>query len=560
MLKLKKLSKLLILVLAAAMLLSVPALAAEPSVTAGAAIVMDYDTGEVLYAKDIDTMRVPASMTKIMTAYIIYEELEAGTITKDSRFTISDSVREKSRDNYNYPTSVPLVGDTIDVDTLLKLIMIPSASASCICAAENISGSEEAFVARMNETAKRLGMKAEYENSHGAFVHYISCRSIAILIRDFISRYPDILNYTSLKSVEYNGKTYSNTNKLLSTYYYEGVDGFKTGTISAAGYCLSATAARDGRRIITVVMNSRSTEARHTDSQKLLDYGFAEVGRRDAARLSANISLSSANPLRVGADVNVTAGFSGITAPFEGTFTFTIDGNIVKTYTGEVSNSTKITSPVNLDESYLGKDTAEAAASFSLPDGTERTFRTQLTVNGEAAASFSDIAYHWAEGDISALKDKGIISGNPDGTFTPNNSISRAEFAQMAYSAFRQQLRHIPADPKISFTDIQGHWAEEAVTYLAQRSIVFGWDGNFSPDAPISRQEAIVILARILAPEDGPSAELAFTDSADISDWAVNDVAAFYSLGFINGDPGGTFRPLADISKAESAAIVNRAL
>ena len=109
--------------------------------------------------------------------------------------------------------------------------------------AEYISGSEEAFVQRMNETARELGMTAEYENSHGAHVHYLTARSQAILVREFIQRYPQILDYTSLTGVSFNGKWYPNTNKLLPglDYAYEGADGFKTGTITAAGYCLSAT-------------------------------------------------------------------------------------------------------------------------------------------------------------------------------------------------------------------------------------------------------------------------------------------------------------------------------
>lgn len=168
-------------------------------------------------------------------------------------------------------------GSSVSVDTLLRLIMIPSASASCIVMAEYISGSEAAFVQRMNETAQRLGMTAEYENCHGAHVHYLTARSQAILVRAFIDRFPQILNYTSLTGVTFNGKWYPNTNKLLPglDYAYDGVDGFKTGTISAAGYCLSATAVKNGRRIISVVMKSSNDRTRHTDSAALLDYGFA---------------------------------------------------------------------------------------------------------------------------------------------------------------------------------------------------------------------------------------------------------------------------------------------
>ena len=239
-----------------------PAAPQAPSVTAASAIVMDCDSGEVLYEKDADTMRVPASMTKVMTAYLIFEELEAGRLTLDTMVPISAQNARKSLDGSSYPASVPLTaGSSVSVDTLLRLILIPSASASCIVMAEYISGSEAAFVQRMNETARALGMTAEYENSHGAHVHYLTARSQAILVREFIHRFPQILDYTSLTGVTFNGRWYPNTNKLLPglDYAYQGADGFKTGTISAAGYCLSATAVRDGHRLISVVMKSSTT-------------------------------------------------------------------------------------------------------------------------------------------------------------------------------------------------------------------------------------------------------------------------------------------------------------
>ena len=236
------------LCLAALLLSGIPSASAaqtEPDIHAESAIVMDYDTGETIYEKKADELMVPASMTKIMTAYLIFEELEAGRLTLDTMVPISRENAQKPRDP-DIPAMVPLTaGEEVSVDTLLKLILLPSASASCIVMAEYISGSEEAFVARMNETARRLGMVGEYENCHGAFPHYLTARSVAILIREFIDRFPQILAYTSLPSVEFDGRTYTNTNKLLSDYRYEGCDGFKTGTIPEAGYCLSAAALLD---------------------------------------------------------------------------------------------------------------------------------------------------------------------------------------------------------------------------------------------------------------------------------------------------------------------------
>ena len=218
-------------------LLPLPARAAQaPDIYADSAIVIDYDTGETLYDKSADALMVPASMTKIMTAYIIFEELEAGRFTLDTLVPISRENARISR-NSSYPMSVPLPsGGEVSVDTLLRLILVPSASASCIVMAEYIEGTEAAFVERMNSTARELGMTAQFENCHGAFPHYTTARSIAILVREFIQRFPQVLEYTALTEVEFNGRTYENTNKLLTDYYYEGCDGFKTGTITAAGY------------------------------------------------------------------------------------------------------------------------------------------------------------------------------------------------------------------------------------------------------------------------------------------------------------------------------------
>ena len=258
-----------------------------PEITADRAIVIDYDTGETLYEKDADSMGIPASMTKVMTAYIIFEELEAGNLTLDTLVPVSAENAAISRDMDNYPAAVPLAaGSSLPVDTLLRLILLPSASASCIVMADYISGSEEAFVQRMNETAQRLGMTAEYENCHGAHVHYMTACSQAMLVRECIRRFPEMLEYTSCTSVTLeDGRTYENTNGLLpgGDYEYEGADGFKTGTIPEAGCCLSATAERDGRRVISVIMHADNEETRHTDSAALLDYGFQVLELLDQA-------------------------------------------------------------------------------------------------------------------------------------------------------------------------------------------------------------------------------------------------------------------------------------
>lgn len=468
-----------------------------PNVTADSAIVMDYDTGEVLYEKDADTMRVPASMTKVMTAYIIFEELEAGNLTLDTMVPVSNTNADRSRSS-SYPAMVPLpYGKSQSVDTLLKLILIPSASASCIVMADYISGSEAAFVQRMNETAKRLGMTAEYENSHGAHVHYLTARSQAILVREFISRFPQVLEYTSMTGVTFNGKYYPNTNKLLPglDYAYDGVDGFKTGTISAAGYCLSATAVKNGRRIISVVMHADDDKTRHTDTTALLDYGFAMLeyqapytdmayhwGREDVAALK---------------DLGVELHPDGES--------FRPDANVTRA-------------------EFTAMLYTALAQSGALPELPEET--TQPPEPTESALPAQ-------EDSEQTLPPENTTEPDPDAATTPE-----------------------PEAP--AFTDIQGHWAQTYIEEATRLGLISGTGSDtFSPDQAITRQEMMVLIDRCmdLPDENG----LGFSDDGQIAFWALEAAARTTAAGLIQGN-NGKLMPNASASRAQAAAMVNRLL
>ncbi len=464
-----------------------------PNITADSAIVMDYDTGEVLYEKDADTMRVPASMTKVMTAYIIFEELEAGNLTLDTMVPVSNTNADRSRSS-SYPAMVPLpYGKSQSVDTLLKLILIPSASASCIVMADYISGSEAAFVQRMNETAKRLGMTAEYENSHGAHVHYLTARSQAILVREFISRFPQVLEYTSMTGVTFNGKYYPNTNKLLPglDYAYDGVDGFKTGTISAAGYCLSATAVKNGRRIISVVMHADDDKTRHTDTTALLDYGFAMLeyqapytdmayhwGREDVAALKdLGVELhpdgESFRP-----DANVTrAEFTAML------YTALAQSGALP----ELPEET--TQPPEPTESALP---AQEDSEQTLPP--ENTTEPTPTPEPEAPA-FSDIQGHWAQTYIEEATRLGLISGTGSDTFSPDQAITRQEMMVLI-----DRCMDLPDENGLGFSDDGqiAFWALEAAARTTAAGLIQGNNGKLMPNASASRAQAAAMVNRLL--------------------------------------------------------------
>ncbi|HIY22651.1 MAG TPA: S-layer homology domain-containing protein [Candidatus Flavonifractor merdigallinarum] len=343
---------------------------------------------------------------------------------------------------------------------LLRLILIPSASASCIVMAEYISGTEAAFVQRMNETAKRLGMTAEYKNSHGAHVHYLTARSQAILVRSFIQRFPQILNYTSLTGVTFNGKWYSNTNKLLPglAYAYDGVDGFKTGTISAAVYCLSATAVKNGRRIISVVMRSSNDRTRHTDSRAL-----PEAPEPTPAPTPTPTPTPEATA-----------------AP------------ITTAVPEETPEST--TEPESPEATAVPEESpaATTAPQESEPPAAEEA--ENLTSNA-GVPSFTDIQGHWAQSYIEKSAQLGLVSGVTDTTFAPDRTITRQEMMVMI-----DRVLELPDVNGLGFAD-DGDiaiWALNSAARTTGAGIFQGSGSKLLPKAAATRAEAATVLAEVL--------------------------------------------------------------
>ncbi len=250
-------------------------------ITSAGACVMNFESGEVIYEYNGYSPRVPASMTKIMTLYCVYEAMENNEIALNTHVPISSNVYYKSR-NKLYQNMVALnQNTTYTVDEILGIVITYSASAATVALAELVGGgSEAAFVNRMNETAARLGISAKFYDSCGVANNRISPVGMATLARNAILKHPDILTRAAKKSVTFKGTTYKTTNYLLDTYYYPGADGLKTGTGSAAGACFCGTAMQNGIRLITVTMGSSSSSARFTDTARLLNYGFAVMDAR----------------------------------------------------------------------------------------------------------------------------------------------------------------------------------------------------------------------------------------------------------------------------------------
>ena len=265
--------KALALALAAVLALpGVSAQGAQVAVTAPAAVLMEASTGQVLFEKGAHDRRACASITKVMTLLLTFEALEAGELSLDQELTASAHAASMGGSDIWLEE-----GERMTVDDLLKATVIMSANDAAVVLAEAVSGSEEAFVARMNERAGELGMEdTVFKNCNGLDEegHLTSAYDVAVMSRALLA-HEKIRDYTLtwMDSVR-NGETQLvNTNKLIRSY--QGITGLKTGTTGQAGSCISATAQREGMELIAVVLGAESTDLRFQDAKALLDYGFA---------------------------------------------------------------------------------------------------------------------------------------------------------------------------------------------------------------------------------------------------------------------------------------------
>ena len=250
----------------------VSAQGAQVAVTAPAAVLMEASTGQVLFEKGAHDRRACASITKVMTLLLTFEALEAGELSLDQELTASAHAASMGGSDIWLEE-----GEQMTVDDLLKATVIMSANDAAVVLAEAVSGSEEAFVARMNERAGELGMEdTVFKNCNGLDEegHLTSAYDVAVMSRALLA-HEKIRDYTLtwMDSVR-NGETQLvNTNKLIRSY--QGITGLKTGTTGQAGSCISATAEREGMELIAVVLGAESTDLRFQDAKALLDYGFA---------------------------------------------------------------------------------------------------------------------------------------------------------------------------------------------------------------------------------------------------------------------------------------------
>ena len=244
----------------------------DTEITAPSAVLMDSQTGQILYEKNAHEVRPCASITKVMTLTLVMEALDSGKIS------LSDTVTTSAHASSMGGSDIWLeVGETMTVDEMVKATIVASANDAAVALAEHICGTEDEFVAQMNQKAKSLGMKETFfKNCNGLDEdgHVTSAYDVAVMSRELI-KHKKIFDYSKIWMDNLRGgKTQLvNTNKLLKTY--RGITGLKTGTTSKAGSCISATAERDGLSLIAVVLGSKTGKDRFSDAAKILDYGFA---------------------------------------------------------------------------------------------------------------------------------------------------------------------------------------------------------------------------------------------------------------------------------------------
>ena len=241
-----------------------------PTIAATAYILQDYHTGKILAENNADAKLAPASLTKIMTVYVVFRELSTGHLHLNDLVTIS----EKAWKTAGSKMFVAL-GTQVKIEDLLRGVIIQSGNDASVALAEHVAGNEDTFADMMNQHAARLGMhNSHFKNSDGLPMaeHYTTARDLAILTTALIKEFPDYYRWFSQKEFTYNKITQQNRNKLLSRD--ESVDGVKTGFTDDAGYCLVASALREDMRLISVVMGAKSANARANENQTLLNYGF----------------------------------------------------------------------------------------------------------------------------------------------------------------------------------------------------------------------------------------------------------------------------------------------
>lgn len=450
-------------------LLLTPVWAAELSeeeLSCASAMLIDADTGRELFSKEPDLQRVPASLTKLMSVYLVYEAMAAGQYTEETVVPISTGIYTFSV-NYNY-SNVPLyTGGTYTVDELLDAVIIYSACAATKALAELTAGSETAFVELMNQTAEEMELDSSFADSYGgSSSNRVTARGMAKLCYQLLKKYPQFLDRSSKASFTFHGVTYSSSNRFLhGTYSCDGtVDGIKTGTTTAAGSCLVATAYQGEQRVISVVLGGGNDAARYTESQKLLNYGLAVLPAID--------EITYVEPFR---DVPLTAWYADA---------------VYYVYSNSVMNGT---SDTTFEPETVLTRAMMARILYNL-EGSP-------AVDDDGVSSFTDTeAGTWYYNAVEWAAEAGLVQGRGAGIFDPTASITRQEMVTMLYryavykgldtSARTELLGYSDADKVMDFAEDAFRWS------VAEGLIQGAGDGTLNPLGVAQRSQIAQVMMK----------------------------------------------------------------
>ena len=340
--------------LLAAFALCVSAAAAGPAVSCPSALLMEKQTGTVLFAQDEHTPREPASVTKIMTLLLVMEAIDSGALSYDDVVTGSAHAAGMGGSQIWLKEN-----EQMTVRDLLKAVCIVSGNDAAAALAEHLAGSEDAFVERMNARAQELGMNdTHFVNCTGlpAAGHLTSACDIALMSRELILHHPDIRQFTTvwMDSLRGGESMLVNTNKLIR--FYDGATGLKTGSTGSAGYCLSATAEKNGMELIAVVLKGKTSDERFSDAKSLLNYGFSTW------------SLVTVTPDEVLPPVPVMLGVRGTVQPvLTSENTLLVEKTLANGLTKEVALAESVAAPVYAGDT-LGQLTVRDAAGNTVAE------------------------------------------------------------------------------------------------------------------------------------------------------------------------------------------------
>ena len=340
--------------LLAAFALCVSAAAAGPAVSCPSALLMEKQTGTVLFAQDEHTPREPASVTKIMTLLLVMEAIDSGVLSYDDVVTGSAHAAGMGGSQIWLKEN-----EQMTVRDLLKAVCIVSGNDAAVALAEHLTGSEDAFVERMNARAQELGMNdTHFVNCTGlpAAGHLTSACDIALMSRELILHHPDIRQFTTvwMDSLRGGESMLVNTNKLIR--FYDGATGLKTGSTGSAGYCLSATAEKNGMELIAVVLKGKTSDERFSDAKSLLNYGFSTW------------SLVTVTPDEVLPPVPVMLGVRGTVQPvLTSENTLLVEKTLANSLTKEIALAESVAAPVYAGDT-LGQLTVRDAAGNTVAE------------------------------------------------------------------------------------------------------------------------------------------------------------------------------------------------